>query len=638
VAKEPEHDGESGSARTVSEADTILGLDSAEADSPEVDEELGFERRYDMRELLGEGGMGVVQLQRDRLIGRDIAMKLMHPEIAGRPLARERFLREARLQGRLEHPAVVPVHDLGITPNGKTYFTMKRVRGVALDQILDGNRARSSHAIGQVEQRRLLTAFSQICLAVDFAHERGVVHRDLKPANIMLGDFGEAYVLDWGVATDMDAEPESHPSPVLPSGSVKTEAGAVVGTAGFIAPEIIALGAEAASRQSDVYALGAILHEIITLKPFIAEDDPTKMLIAALDEPQLSPIAAAPDRDVPPELDAICKQATAREAADRHGSVRELHDELEAYLAGDRDRELRSRAAQRHAVAARQAAVEALSSGDIALREQAMREVGRALALDPNNRAAMRTLVRLMREPPEEIPAGAQKLLEREQAKRVRSVSKMGSLAYVGMLMHAPLVIWMGIQDWTWFLIGGGAAAVAGVLCGVGGVLDPPSRMLQHFVWASGAFSIAVLSLIFGPLVLVPGMLIIQVITLTLISKPSDRRVYLALTCAALIVPWLLQLGGWIPASYDLSDGTLRILPNLTRFDPTSTMAFLLASGLAQIILAAMLVGTVRRLLDRTQQRIHVRAWHLENLMPEDALADVPLSSINPRVDELGSD
>src|SRR5262249_3860960 len=174
--------------------DTIPSNDEVDPDVPELAQE-GFDARYDVADRIGEGGMGVVHLCSDRRIGREIALKL----------AREgglaaRFLREARVQGRLEHPAVVPVYDLGRAPDGKLYFTMKPVRRRNVGDILERQRRGDAEAREQYTRRKLLTAFVNVCLAVDFAHSRGVLHRDLKPANVMLGDFGEVYVLDWGLA------------------------------------------------------------------------------------------------------------------------------------------------------------------------------------------------------------------------------------------------------------------------------------------------------------------------------------------------------------------------------------------------------------------------------------------------------
>src|SRR5262249_46992441 len=154
-----------------------------------------FDGRYRGATLLGRGGMGEVRLCRDARIGRDVALKVMR----GPSADPDRFVREAPVQGQLEHPRVGPGDDGGRDPQGSFFFTMKRVRGQSLRQVLDAARA------GGVPQRRLVSAIASVCLAVDFAHHRGVVHRDLKPANVMLGDFGEVYVLDWGVAKVLSA-------------------------------------------------------------------------------------------------------------------------------------------------------------------------------------------------------------------------------------------------------------------------------------------------------------------------------------------------------------------------------------------------------------------------------------------------
>src|SRR5262249_28316165 len=153
-----------------------------------------------------------------------------------------RFLREARVQGGLEHPAVVPVHDLAVDGDGRPFFVMKRLSGTTLLELL--RRLRSGSEDEAAARRRMLRAFVEVCLAMEFAHIRGIVHRDLKPANIMLGDFGEVYVLDWGVARVLDARDDEAPgergSPWLTSGlelsSGQTRTGALLGTPAYMAP------------------------------------------------------------------------------------------------------------------------------------------------------------------------------------------------------------------------------------------------------------------------------------------------------------------------------------------------------------------------------------------------------------------
>jgi serine/threonine protein kinase len=158
------------------------------------------DERYAVKNALGKGGMGEVFLCADGWIGREVAMKVALGGPSAPVHLRARFIREALVQGQLEHPSVVPVYDLGIRPDGSAYFTMKRVRGETLEEVLEKLRAGDPEAAATHTRRRLLGAFSGVCLAIAFAHARGVLHRDLKPANIMLGAYGELYILDWGLS------------------------------------------------------------------------------------------------------------------------------------------------------------------------------------------------------------------------------------------------------------------------------------------------------------------------------------------------------------------------------------------------------------------------------------------------------
>src|SRR5689334_12964764 len=165
--------------------------------------------RYAARDALGAGGMGEVRSYADKRIGREIALKRLLPERADDVKSRKRFLREARIQGTLEHPSVVPVYDLGEEPDGSLYFTMKRIRGETLFDLIRRLAKDDPDALARWWRRRRLEVFGRICLAVHYAHTRGVIHRDLKPGNIMLGEYGEVYVLDWGLAKIADEPPDS---------------------------------------------------------------------------------------------------------------------------------------------------------------------------------------------------------------------------------------------------------------------------------------------------------------------------------------------------------------------------------------------------------------------------------------------
>jgi serine/threonine protein kinase len=253
-------------------------------------------RRYTLGTLIGRGGMGEVVVATDEHIGREVAVKRLR---ASEPSPEElaRFVREARVQGRLEHPAVVPVHDLGVDADGRPFFVMKRLAGEPLSALLAAHRD-----AGAAIDMRLLRAFADVCLAVEFAHARGIIHRDLKPSNVMLGEFGEVYVLDWGIAgTVAEQTPgDDHRRAGLALDTGETTAGTVLGTPGYMAPEQLA--GERAGPAADIYALGCILYEILVGEPLHQH---TRSITAPPAQPRLR------RPDTPPELDAICERATA---------------------------------------------------------------------------------------------------------------------------------------------------------------------------------------------------------------------------------------------------------------------------------------------------------------------------------------
>lgn len=195
--------------------------------------------RYELGELIGRGGMGAVYRAKDRLLGRDVALKIAHTVIGGHSAAGAGVESESRILARLEHPGIVPVHDAGTTADGRVFYAMKLVRGQTLP----------AHIAGVPDLAARLSIFERIVEAVAFAHAAGVVHRDLSPANVMIGGFGEVLVLDWGVAELVTADRQDH-------------AGLRVGTRGFMAPEHA--DARAAARPtSDVFSLGAILLTLV---------------------------------------------------------------------------------------------------------------------------------------------------------------------------------------------------------------------------------------------------------------------------------------------------------------------------------------------------------------------------------------
>jgi serine/threonine protein kinase len=226
--------------------------------------------KYELRGRVGRGGMGTVWRAYDRELGREVALKVMNgPD--PRPGGEARLRTEAQVLARLEHPGLVPVHDLGALPDGRMFYAMKLVRGRRLDEHARDLRAPAAR----------LRVFERICEAVAFAHAHGVIHRDLKPQNVMVGPFGEVLVLDWGVAKVL-ADPEPAAMPALAAAppevdadaATLTAAGTVLGTPGYMSPEQ-ARGESAVGVAADVYALGALLS-------FLAGETPPRALAAMI--------------------------------------------------------------------------------------------------------------------------------------------------------------------------------------------------------------------------------------------------------------------------------------------------------------------------------------------------------------------
>ena len=380
-------------------------IGQAALDAPLPSEHGG--ERYQYVKTLGTGGMGEVRLCQDDRIGREIALKVMRRESSSADAA-ARFIREARVQGQLEHPSVVPVYDLGKDDTGALYFTMKRIRGVTLDEAIH----RRTETTPQYSQRRLLTAFVSVCLAVEFAHSRGVLHRDLKPGNIMLGEFGEVNVLDWGVAKILGApaaEPEVQTGgPVMDvrdSQGGRTVAGVLVGTPGYMSPEQASGAVDSIDVRSDVYSLGAILFEIVTGE-YLHDGSSVSAILESTTRGPRSPRPSTRNPEVAPEIDAICEKATALDPKDRFASARELCDALEHFLDGDRDLMMRREMAEEHVLRAREAPSHAV----------ALQEAFRALALRPDDGETRGLVARLLLEAPDEVPEGARAELEASRA------------------------------------------------------------------------------------------------------------------------------------------------------------------------------------------------------------------------------
>jgi eukaryotic-like serine/threonine-protein kinase len=304
--------------------------------------------RYEDLGLIGLGGMGEVRRVRDRRLGRVVAMKIIRAEYKRAERALSRFLEEAQVSAQLEHPAIVPVHDLGRLPDGRVYFTMQEVRGHTLGEIIQAlHRASAGERWAPSPTgwtlRRLVEAFRRVCDAVAYAHARGVLHRDLKPDNIMLGSFGEVLVMDWGLAKLRD-EPDSilDPVDVADDGLGHTRVGTVAGTPAYMAPEQARGELDRLDARADVYALGALLYEILDGAPPFTGKDALDQVLAGPPRPLGGRAAGRrhePGPPIPRPLRQICQRAMARLPDDRFPDAGALGDALADWLDGARKRE-----------------------------------------------------------------------------------------------------------------------------------------------------------------------------------------------------------------------------------------------------------------------------------------------------------
>ena len=323
----------------------------------------GQEAPFDVQKEIAHGGMGAVLLARDKALEREVAVKVIRPQVADSEEHRVRFLDEAQITAQLEHPNIVPVHDLGKNSQGDLYVTMKLVKGRSLGQIIEdlknaehssckgaqrptkadrssalqsGESSEASEKNSALESQatislsELLNIFLKVCDGMAFAHSRGVIHRDLKPDNIMVGSFGEVLVMDWGLAKIVGRE-DAHAGELVTSSRVEKDAGqtldgAAMGTPAYMPPEQAEGEISKIDHRSDIYSLGAILYEILTLRRPFQGKTPMEVMLK-VSEGKLKP----------PEERAVAQLVHEGLVRTRHGSgmtVREpqLADERRAMI------------------------------------------------------------------------------------------------------------------------------------------------------------------------------------------------------------------------------------------------------------------------------------------------------------------
>jgi serine/threonine-protein kinase len=315
--------------------------------------------RYELLRFHAKGGLGEVHVARDEALHRDVALKCLQKLHARNPQSRDRFLREAALTSRLEHPNIVPVHSVGQDAEGCPFYAMRFVQGQTLSQAIQAFHAadRTDREISEhrLALRQLLGQVVAVCNTLAYAHSMGIVHRDIKPDNIMLGKYGETLVLDWGLAKEMKdpggaPDPGNQPEPLasaatLPGSNSPTETGAVIGTPAYMSPEQADGRLDTVGPASDVYSLGATLYAVLTgQSPFRGSH--VGELLDRVKRGEFAPPRRL-DKAIPRALEAICLKAMARQPEGRYAGALDLAADLEHWLADERVSALRESTASR---------------------------------------------------------------------------------------------------------------------------------------------------------------------------------------------------------------------------------------------------------------------------------------------------
>ncbi len=335
---------------------TSRGNEDLNAFAPQTTLGTGF---YTLESVIATGGMGAVLKAKDNNLARTVALKVMLNSAKATENTVFNFVAEAQITGQLEHPNIVPLHDIGVAADGTIFYTMKLIEGRTLRDILKDIREGNADTTHRYPLSRLLTIFQKVCDGISYAHSRGVIHRDLKPDNVMIGEFGEVLILDWGLAKVLSepgqADTEEHHgdfSGPLPDGEVDvmaTMAGQVKGTPNYMAPEQAEGRVADINTRSDIYALGGILYYTLTMKPPISGGNLNEILPRVISGDIASPSSFnskpvenpsgkiaphCPGGTIPDALSAVAMKCMALESAQRYQTVEELQADLASYQGG----------------------------------------------------------------------------------------------------------------------------------------------------------------------------------------------------------------------------------------------------------------------------------------------------------------
>ena len=283
--------------------------------------------RYSDFAPLGKGGAAELRTCHDNNLGRTVVMKTLHPHLADQVYMKARFLREARVTAQLQHPNTVPVYEIGNNIQRHLYFTMKKVEGETLRDILEKQILGDAETMRVYNLDRMLGVIIQICNALAYAHAHGVVHRDIKPENLLIGSFGEVMLLDWGVAKVWAMEDDEVEQGIRAHEEL-TDIGQRPGTPLYMSPEQVRGGGTEIDARTDIYSIGVVLYEILTLKEPHRGEKVNETFDMIVNEKPIPPEQRAPNRHIPRQLAQIVMRALEKAPEARYQTMQELINAL----------------------------------------------------------------------------------------------------------------------------------------------------------------------------------------------------------------------------------------------------------------------------------------------------------------------
>ncbi len=565
--------------------------------------------RFELIGHLDQGGMGEVLLAVDQPLARQVAVKRLHARLEHNLEQRARFTREVRIQSRLNHPGVVPLFEAG-SNQGLPYFAMKRVRGRVLSEILASCRLGDEASLKRFDQFRLLRDFSRLAWTVAFAHSQGVVHRDIKPSNVMLGDYGEVYLLDWGVASERRGD-ISFVAPVDGAPAELTDPRHALGTPAYMSPEHTRGGADL-QPSSDVFALGAILFEVLTHKRLNPASGANEAIQLAGTPAKPRALELMATTHVADHLQDLVIRATAFAPEDRP-SARELATSIERFLADRVDSEdRRERAGEK-----RRQAIELLARRGEGNVLAALRALNHASALTPDDDDAQTLLARVLLRADQADPRYVEELGSRLQAHRTDAVRW-------SLRAMLPVAVFVGMLVW---LAGGLPLAILPAIVSfalLAAWLTRASRQARVPDWhyyvsgPLGALAAASLTVVAGPFAL-PPLGVLAHFPLLFMNSRAGRRmraIQITIALATIYVPFALQLTGVLPSSYHMENGRFVITPIGFQTSPDHLWWFVAGGCLVLTMATLVFLGRMSQQMERAQRQLFAQRWVLSKMVP----------------------